>query len=265
MKKLKQVNNITKILNFNDSNDNNYDGVNVKTITCPKCGGELRIITYPNGEVRKTCLDCDEIEYQKEIDKKFNIKDVNVAYNKKHCGFKPRDFETVNQKYKTDKGNIDAYNVAMEYANKFNKETSIGLYIYGLVGVGKSLLAKRVMAIAINNGYSGYITTITNLMNDIKKDINNLRDDTMRKCLDVDLLVIDDIGTEKTTDWQSEQLFLLIDKRFDSKKPIIYTSNLKLDDIVNKYDVHGRIYSRISGATKLLEIKGADKRKIPNK
>ena len=61
-----------------------------------------------------------------------------------------------------------------------------------------------------------------------------------------DLLVIDDLGVERNTEYAMEQMFTVIDGRYRSRKPMIITTNLKLEEIKNPPDLaHARIYDRI--------------------
>ncbi len=63
---------------------------------------------------------------------------------------------------------------------------------------------------------------------------------------DYSLLVIDDLGVERSTEYAMEQMFTVIDSRYRSKKPLIVTTNLKLEEIKNPPDLaHARIYDRI--------------------
>ena len=63
---------------------------------------------------------------------------------------------------------------------------------------------------------------------------------------DYSLLVIDDLGVERNTEYAMEQMFTVIDSRYRSKKPLIVTTNLKLEEIKNPPDLaHARIYDRI--------------------
>lgn len=61
-----------------------------------------------------------------------------------------------------------------------------------------------------------------------------------------DLLIIDDLGVERNTEYAMEQMFHVIDCRYRSRKPMIITTNLKLEEIKNPPDLaHARIYDRI--------------------
>ena len=61
-----------------------------------------------------------------------------------------------------------------------------------------------------------------------------------------DLLIIDDLGVERSTDYAMEQMFFVIDSRYRSRRPMIITTNLKLSELKNPPDLaHARIYDRI--------------------
>lgn len=227
---------------------------------CPTCGEKIYHYHNPkSGESFDTeCICIERERTAKEVSEMMNNKTSIIAFNKQHCGFSKRDLEDIKVPIKTHKGNIKTYDTIIKYSNNFNDNVSKGLYIYGDPGVGKSLFSKKIMSIILNKGYSAYITSVTKLMKDIKKELSIFNDDTYRKCLKVDLLVIDDLGVEKTTDFDKEQIFAIINTRYEDKKPIIYTSNCKLEDLITKYDEFGRIYSRISGSVIKLEIRGID-------
>lgn len=61
-----------------------------------------------------------------------------------------------------------------------------------------------------------------------------------------DLLIIDDLGVERNTEYAMERMFMVIDCRYRSRKPMIITTNLKLEEIKNPSDpAHARSYDRI--------------------
>ena len=63
---------------------------------------------------------------------------------------------------------------------------------------------------------------------------------------DYDLLIIDDLGAERNTGYTMEQMFSIVDSRYRSGKPLIVTTNLKLDELKHPPDLsHARIYDRI--------------------
>ena len=63
-----------------------------------------------------------------------------------------------------------------------------------------------------------------------------------------DLLIIDDLGVERSTEYAMEQMFFVIDSRYRSRRPMIITTNLKLSELKNPPDLaHARIYDRYPG------------------
>jgi DNA replication protein DnaC len=72
------------------------------------------------------------------------------------------------------------------------------------------------------------------------------------------LLVLDDLGVEKTTDWALQTLYVILNNRYTNYRQTIITSNLTLEEIGNK--LGDRIASRIAGMCSIIQMKGKDKR-----
>lgn len=77
------------------------------------------------------------------------------------------------------------------------------------------------------------------------------------------LLIIDDLGMERSTEFALEQVFNVIDTRYRSKKPLIVTTNLTLDELKNPYDLaRRRIYDRVLEVCVPLKINNRNIRAI---
>ena len=72
------------------------------------------------------------------------------------------------------------------------------------------------------------------------------------------LLILDDLGAEKTTDWALQSLYIIINKRLSEELQTIITSNLSLDELRDK--IGDRIASRIAGMCKIVKLTGRDRR-----
>jgi hypothetical protein len=71
-------------------------------------------------------------------------------------------------------------------------------------------------------------------------------------------LILDDIGTEKPSEWAQQNIFLIIDRRYETLRQTIFTSNLSLDELSER--LGDRITSRIAEMCKVIELKGKDRR-----
>lgn len=90
-------------------------------------------------------------------------------------------------------------------------------------------------------------------------DDNNKEDsDLFEEMKKVEVLVIDDIGVEKVTEWLSEQLFLVINFRYEHKLPTLVTSNQSLDDLATLHKP--QIASRLDEMCKSVRFTGEDRR-----
>ena len=103
-----------------------------------------------------------------------------------------------------------------------------GLWLTGDVGTGKTSLAMIVSAAAIDAGYSVAIYSLPRLLNLIRDEIGaeNSLLDLLDSLSSVDLLHIDDLGAQHTTPWRLEQLYSIVDARYQAGRAIVATTNL---------------------------------------
>jgi DNA replication protein DnaC len=97
----------------------------------------------------------------------------------------------------------------------------------------------------IERGYGVRFAKTTEILDTIKETFNNSQNNTrdiIKGLIDVEFLLIDDIGVEKVTDWVNEQFSYIIDKRMTAKKTTMFTSNV----LPNELDLSDRIRSRIN-------------------
>lgn len=135
-----------------------------------------------------------------------------------------------------------------------------GLYLYGIAGSGKTHIAAAI-ANKLMMEFRPRFVTVPELLIRIKKNFNTNADDEFLDNLSrTRLLVLDDIGSEKPTEWVQETLFVLIDRRYTHYLPTIFTSNCSLDQLAERLGY--RIASRIAEMSKVVELKKVDYRII---
>lgn len=108
-----------------------------------------------------------------------------------------------------------------------------GLYLVGDVGTGKTTLAMIVSSAALEAGRSVAIYSLPRLLNLIRDEIGT--DNSLLDLLDrlscVDLLHIDDLGAQHTTPWRLEQLYSIVDARYQAGRAMVVTTNLMPDEL----------------------------------
>jgi DNA replication protein DnaC len=127
-------------------------------------------------------------------------------------------------------------------------EAGEGLWFAGDVGTGKTSLAMLVSKAAIDAGHSAAIYSVPRLIAEIKSTYDRDSDDSymklFRRLCSVDLLHLDDLGAERPTEWVLEQLYSIVNERWQDGRSIVVTSNLIDLDEVRK-QVGARTVSRL--------------------
>jgi DNA replication protein DnaC len=128
-------------------------------------------------------------------------------------------------------------------------EAGDGLWFAGDVGTGKTSLAMLVSKAAQEAGHSVAIYSTPRLLAEIKATYDRDSDDSymrlFRRLCSVDMLHIDDLGAERPTEWVLEQLYSIVNERWQDARSIIVTSNLMdLDQLRDQ--IGARTVSRLS-------------------
>ena len=163
------------------------------------------------------------------------------------------------------------YEICVEYARKFN-DKSLNLFFNGAPGLGKTFLSACIARVVSENGYSVVYDTATSLFSkfeDVKfgrtDEQREERDESLsevKRCLECDLLIFDDLGTEMTTSFTISALYEIINTRLISGKKTIVSSNLTIAELRHRYSE--QIMSRLEGEYQVLTFRGDDIRKKKN-
>ena len=139
------------------------------------------------------------------------------------------------------------------------KESRKGMYIYGGVGTGKTHIAYAIYKQCQELKLKCRFYNSVDVLDKIRDDYKNSDTHNLQNILDFQgLLIIDDIGAEKITDWVLETFYRIINSRYENMLPVIYTSNFSLGELSER--LGERIPSRIAGGCEIIELKGNDKR-----
>ena len=149
--------------------------------------------------------------------------------------------------FENDNGRNPQTGIARRYAEHWEEmqAENIGCLFWGNVGNGKSYLAGCIANALMEKEVPVYMTNFAVILGDLSPGFTGRNEYISRLCR-YPLLIIDDFGMERGTEYGLEQVFNVIDSRYRSGKPLIVTTNLTLDDLRNPEDTaHSRIYDRL--------------------
>lgn len=149
--------------------------------------------------------------------------------------------------YKIDGDNQKIYNLAEKYVRRFDEmyEKKQGLLFWGTVGTGKSYTAACIANELLDQMIPVVMTSFVKILQNIQG--NPDEEEKIMAGLNVaKLLIIDDLGAERSTDYALEKVYNIIDSRYLSGKPLILTTNMTLKEMQETQDIrYKRIYDRI--------------------
>lgn len=239
---------------------------------------EFEFLEYLTG--RRNCIACKNCEnctskargYVCEVDcmgnisyrpcKRFNAFLVHSKINnligqaKIPAAYNRMSFESFNPKW------VKGGSWLLGVAKKAVQPGTSGIYFTGKPGVGKTHLAISILKEWLHEGRAGTFVTLPTLMQSLRKGIDDRDLDKRIEIIqNIDLLVLDDFGTEKVTEWTSEQLFIIVNERYINDKKTIVTSNLTMEQAEKRLEGGGeRICSRLMGMCDVVAIEASDYR-----
>ena len=137
---------------------------------------------------------------------------------------------------------------AKRYVEHFSEmmKTGQGLLFWGNVGTGKTFLAGCIANALLEQKIPVLMTSFPKILNALGGLYSSERNEYLASLNRYTLLVIDDMGIERESQYTVETIYTVIDERYKSGKPFIITTNIQLDVLKDPQDVeHARIYDRI--------------------
>jgi DNA replication protein DnaC len=140
-----------------------------------------------------------------------------------------------------------------------------GLYIYGESGVGKTHLVCALIKNILANKIEARFYNTGDLIEKLREDFERADSEDkeweglFRELMNFKgILVLDDLGAEKISDWARERLYLIINKKYEDMIPMIFTSNCDMEILTAR--MGDRVSSRIKEMTELIFLEGVDRR-----
>jgi DNA replication protein DnaC len=195
---------------------------------------------------------------------KQRLSDAGIPKRYQHCSI--ANFVAYNESLKRAAAH------ALRVADAF-PVVSHGLFLEGQPGVGKTHLAVAVLKQVIQtSGARGLFCDTRDLLRVIRstydRSIRTTEVEVLRPVMTADLLVLDDLGAEKTSEWVEETMNLIVNTRYNDRRLTIFTSNYPdIPDDTDPNSLLGRIghrmRSRLHEMCDFLPMDGADYRELP--
>ena len=141
------------------------------------------------------------------------------------------------------------------------KAENLGLLLWGSVGTGKSFIAACIANALLEQSVPVLMTNFSKILNQMGGMYSDERYQYIASFSHYSLLIIDDLGIERSTEYALEQVYAVIDERYKAGLPVIITTNLTMEELRQPEDVaHARIYSRVLEMCTPVQITGEDRR-----
>lgn len=167
--------------------------------------------------------------------------------------------------FANDQGyNPEEIKIAHRYVTEWDtmKSKNRGLLLWGNVGTGKTYIAACIANALIEQGVSALMTNFSKILNTLSPMYSGDRNAFIDSLNQYSLLIIDDLGIERNSEFALEQVFSVIDSRYRCKKPLIITTNLTIDEMNHADLAHNRIYDRILEQCTPLMVNNQNIRKL---
>lgn len=238
----------------------NEDGL----LMCGKCHTQKECtLSKMDGTTRtvRCACECSVAQNAREAEEKRKRDRLQYLDSMRRTGFPDAEMRewTFSKSDHTDQKNE---NIARKYVANFDamRSQGTGLLLCGSVGTGKSFLAAAIANELISQGTPCLMTNFSRIISRISEKFGG-----DQKYLDnlnrFDLLIIDDLGAERDSEYMWEKVMDVIDARYRAGLPLIVTTNLNPKDLYDPSDIRRqRVFSRLKEMCIFLEVNGTDRR-----
>lgn len=230
-------------------------------LICGKCHTkkQFRGVFLGVEKIVPSLCKCRAEELEKEREAENRKKAMRLAAELRRTGMQESDLQNWTFA-NSDNENPRLMQAAKNYVEHFDemKRAGKGLLLYGDCGTGKTYAAACIVNALIDRGIPCLMTNFSRVLNtlwSIEK-----KQEYIDAFNQYSLLVLDDLGAERQSEYVAEQVFNVIDSRCRAKLPMIVTTNLTLRELTAP-EKNKRIYDRLLGRCHPIEVNGESRRR----
>ena len=231
---------------------------------CGKCHTpkQFRMTAPPmEGRILPCPCQCEKERQEQEAAEQEAQRRRQAVADLKHKGF--TDPAMRGWTFANDNGKCPQMKHARFYVEHWEqmKMENIGYLLWGGVGTGKSYFAGCIANALMEQEVAVRMTNFALILNDLTASFEGRNEYITRLCR-APLLILDDFGMERGTEYGLEQVYNVIDSRYRSRRPLIVTTNLSLQELQHPQDTaHARIYDRLLEMCAPIRFSGENFRK----
>lgn len=234
-----------------------------KVKNCPHCGAEIRYfyVDFLGKEVPIACECRIRAREEKDREMAASNRRLRIAelFDISEMGdrFRGCTFEN----FIVRPGTEGSFKAARDYVQYFNKNDPHGLIFYGIKGNGKTHLIAAIINHLLQHDVTCIFQVVPTLLSRYRAIYNGSGENEMtltNRLISANLLVLDDVGAENTTEWTQSRLFEIIDGRYSKNRPTIFTSNVDGKELSKR--IGERSVNRIIETCDWIENKGTSYR-----
>ena len=221
-------------------------------VSLPFPGYEKRII-------RRPCK-CERAQFEKEEqEQKYRADQVEINKLKAASLIDEKFRSSTFDSFQITTDNAKQLKVCKRYATAFETmcEKNQGMILWGKPGTGKTFAAACIANYLIDRKISVIMTSFVKLISSFQNQGGESEEEIIDKLNRASLLIIDDLGAERSTDYALERVYNIIDSRYRARKPMLLTTNLTIEGMMSTDDIrYARIYDRVFEVCYPLEFVG---------
>lgn len=245
--------------------ENTYPGAD-GLLCCTACHGRRQVALELPGHGRRVvpCLcRCMSAQRDRELERLREQERHERIGRLRSLGFADRALAESTFD-RDDRKNPKISDALLRYAERFGelRREGRGLLLYGPVGTGKTFYAACLVNALIDRGQPCLMTSLPRLINRVGGAAWEERQDLIDSLARYALVALDDVGTERQTDYTAEQMTAILDTLYRASVPLVITTNLSPSQLTGVPDIRlRRLWDRLLERCHPIAVLGESRRR----